>query len=298
MSAILTEDCMRGQKSILACVVFLFVFFTGTAVAQPHQCSHVEGSPWIDKYGYTWSLTQSGGSVSGSVDTNYCGTWDVSGTMSDGHFSLTATNYQYPGPNPYCGESFEYIGDLEVGGCNVGEGSWLNPEGGDSFWWDKACEIPSGETTHPTQLGWVGPDYLFRAEILDTSGGDLSGRFIREVDFAAGEDSCWFEGSEVEYWDGVVAPPPLTLSASNAYADRVGWGTFPVNYYRAAGRAPCGVVLSQQVQLACDSRDAFGVITRSWAGFKNNYLAGSIGPSPNNQVGALRDVVAHYTIWP
>jgi len=211
---------MRGKRQVFASLGFLFTFFAGTAIAQ--QCSHVTGSPWIDKYGYTWSLTQSGGSVSGSVNTQYCGEWDVGGTMSNGHFSLTAVNYQYPGPNPYCGESFEYIGDLDVGGCNLGDGSWQNPEVSDTFWWDKACEIPSGETTHPTLQGWEYPHYQFRADIPNTSGGNLSGRVIDETDWAGGTDGCWYEGSPVPYWNAVTPVAPLTLTASNAYGDTLG----------------------------------------------------------------------------
>jgi hypothetical protein len=151
--------------------------------------------------------------------------------MSNGHFFLTATNFEYPGPGPYCGEWFEYEGDLEVGGCNVGEGWWNNPAVWDQFWWDKTCEVPSGETTHQTLEGWLYPHFFFRADIPDTWGGNLSGRAVRETDFAAGGDSCWYPESSVPYWDGVTPGDPANLSADNRYLDQVGWGSFAINHY-------------------------------------------------------------------
>jgi hypothetical protein len=256
------------NKHLLASASFLWAFLSGTALAQ--QCSHVNGQ-WNDNYGMVWNLSHYGGGVLGWVYTNYlCGQplWNVNGSLQQGHIGLFASN---PNWSDTCAMWFEYDGDIGTGGCNTGTGGWYNDYGYvGSFLMSKSCEIPPYESTY---VGfWTGPNHVFSVVMSNTSGGDLSGRYIRETDYATGHDSCWYSGSPIPKFDGVTQPNPFVLSANNAYTDTIGFGSTAVNHYRSHGDAPCSAHIYQQMQIAC-----------GWPGFEtyhgvqNNILIAEIG---------------------
>lgn len=218
--------------------------------------------------------------------------------QSMGHKSLVADRVR---------SLFQYVGDVEVGGCNVGNGTWSNPFTNDSFWWEKACAIPSGEATHATDDGWAnssfnldssGEYFRFRADVATSFANPTnSGRVIRETDFAAAVDACWWSGSSIPKWTGVVSAGSITLTSSNQVHDVLGWGSTAINFYRSAGRAPCSTVVNQQMQIECDDHGVFGTST-TWHGYQNQYMVAVIGVSPQNQIALERNSILHQKTWP
>jgi hypothetical protein len=294
------EDCMKGRMAGLAGLASLFVFVTGTAIGQ--QCSNVYGGPWMDNYGFQWYLGQSGSSVNGAVYTN-CGGWYVLGTMNSfGQFDLNAYN-----PNPPmegCGSWFRYVGGLEVGGCNVGDGTWTSAYTSNSFWWEKSCAVPSGETTHASDFFWSdlygeedddSPFFLFAVTVDNTPNNqNLSGRDIREAEIGA-VDYCWYEDSP--YDPAGLSGLDERLFPSNEYPDLIGTFPDPILHYRAADKAPCSAVVHQRMEIACDDHGFFGTST-DWVGYQDNDLVYVIGVSPQNQIASERDEVLHPKTWP
>jgi hypothetical protein len=83
----------------------------------------VDGS-WRDSFGYVWTLTQTGASISGTVATPRCGTYRVSGTAADGGaVVLDATG-------SCC--DFSCRGALD--GSSGASGEWTNERGGEGIW--------------------------------------------------------------------------------------------------------------------------------------------------------------------
>ena len=193
-----TDDCTI-KRVLVACVGCTIGF--AASVAPAGECSTAWGE-WGDNYGYTW-LLGGGSSPSGTVMAGPppCQfNWDVSGTLSDGTVSLTATNPYWPFPDPeICARDFTYNGYIAPGGCNVAAGEWDNSSGNSGSWvMTKACDIPNGSPAETSHTGaWAGRAHIFIAVVSDPAGGpsrDWSGRRLRERDYDTGWDQCWFEG--------------------------------------------------------------------------------------------------------
>ena len=251
---------MKARRFVFASLAFLFSSLTGTAIAQ--QCSHVRGT-WTDNWGYEWYLSQGGYSVSGEVFLGYppCAPfWSVSGSTTNGYVSLGATHPW--GATESCTEYFSYDGTIQAGGCRAASGNWTSwwygePAAYGSFSMTKACEVPGGEYTDPTEReeNWVysGGAYVFDAWVSNGSGGDLSGRAYRETDYAPASDECWFEGTPPNWRiTGVTNHDPFILSSDNHYQDTIGWTGFePIDWYCAYDRTPCQITAHQRMQISC-----------------------------------------------
>ncbi len=133
------------------------------------------------------------------------------------------------------------------------------------------CTIPTGETI--ASLMWDNSVHVWR-QTLTPSNGSWNGRQIRETDFDAAADGCWFDGSTRTPVSGVSSTAPLTLGPNGIYNDRVGYGTGDVSYYRVERPArslpmPCAYVVNQSMQMLCPPSN--------WSTFAQNVLVGRIG---------------------
>jgi hypothetical protein len=90
-------------------------FFFGT------DCANMGGT-WLDVFDYEWTLTETSGTITGSVSVGACGTWSVSGTRDGFGLTLTATNPS--GGDQNCCSAFTYTGAEK---CNTASGNWTNP---------------------------------------------------------------------------------------------------------------------------------------------------------------------------
>ncbi len=131
------------------------------------------------------------------------------------------------------------------------------------------CLIPTTETTafqgwdtgNSPPLPTVG---MWQQTLSDTSGDIFSGYSLQETDAGGGVDTCWWPGSI--YLPTTTLPPPngpWTVNDNNTWGyDYVGRGPAKVAYYRAQGKAPCGVTLHQQMQIQCsdDSWQNYGTV--------------------------------------
>ena len=119
----------------------------------------------------------------------------------------------------------------------------------------KACEVPDGETTDPTEReeNWVGPatyDFIVHVNGPSSPDNNLSGRFYRETDYQPAIDACWVEGDPPEFRvTGVTNPNPITLNLTNSYADRIGMPTLAIDYYRSENRTPCSSFVYARMQI-------------------------------------------------
>lgn len=271
----------------------LWVGLCGGAIAQ--QCSHAVGEPWVDWFNFTWHLNQSSaGYVWGTVDTN-CDTWVVAGSMDEGNLYVTATN-----PNPWwfdpytqeyytCGQWFTYSGNIHMGGCNTGNGTWTNPQTSGAWRWGKACDVPSGETVLESESFWWngdevnpadGPQRVFQMSIHPEGGPNLSGRLVRETSPYLGTDYCYFEGSARPQFNQVTAPEPFWIGADNKYGDIMGWGQASIDYYRGLGIAPCYSLVYQQMQIGCATPAPLSwTPVFSWAVYKDHEVYNLMGVS-------------------
>jgi len=78
---------------------------------------------WRDSYNYVWTLVQSGRDVNGTVATNTCGKYSVTGTFDGKNITLNALG-------SCC--DFKYQGTIED--CQSGSGTWTNDCGGKGSW--------------------------------------------------------------------------------------------------------------------------------------------------------------------
>ncbi len=86
------------------------------------DCNECITGTWTDNFGFIWNLTQTGTSISGTVNTSRCGSYNVTGSYNDPQIILTATK---PSPPPDCCMSFTYNGTIST--CSGGSGTWINP---------------------------------------------------------------------------------------------------------------------------------------------------------------------------
>lgn len=78
---------------------------------------------WRDGYNYVWTLVQTEGDISGTVQTSTCGAYSVTGTFDGTNITLNATG-------SCC--DFVYTGTIDD--CESGSGSWTNDCGGAGSW--------------------------------------------------------------------------------------------------------------------------------------------------------------------
>jgi len=84
---------------------------------------------WEDIYGYWYDFTLEGKTVYGTVDTGYCGVWNIRGTytLSPSRLNFTATNPNYQNGDDGCTLWFKYQTSLAT--CDSIEGTWENFSG-------------------------------------------------------------------------------------------------------------------------------------------------------------------------
>jgi len=127
----------------------------------------VQQQCWSDRYGYRWNLTLSDTQVAGTVSVLYCGTWNVTGSMSGSSIHWHAVNPTYPYPY-WCTWYFDYYGTLPTGG-NYVSGNWTNYDGFSGTWW--AVKIACGGVLMQSIQPSVAPN-----EITPTTTGNTYGK--------------------------------------------------------------------------------------------------------------------------
>ena len=127
----------------------------------------VQQQCWSDRYGYRWNLILSDSQVAGTVSVLYCGTWNVTGSMSGSNIHWHAVNPTYPYPY-WCTWYFDYYGTLSTGG-NYVSGNWNNYDGFSGTWWavTTGCGGVFMQSIQPS----VAPN-----EITPTTTGNTSGK--------------------------------------------------------------------------------------------------------------------------
>jgi hypothetical protein len=216
-------------------------------------CQGVSGS-WSDNNSYSWHLTQSGTSISGTMDGD-CTGWSVSGSIDNsGSFSVTASGSGCPA------SSFTYSGTIQGVGCDSGSGSWSNNVGDSGSWnWSKSCDKPDSEAH--SGLYWadeIGGDptaYVWGALLQSNSGLVFGDRTVAESDGGGGSDGCYFDGSI--YGPFTTVPNKSgPVRWDQTYSDQVGATTTLTNYYRQERPArglslPCSFRYHQNMGIAC-----------------------------------------------
>lgn len=92
--------------------------------------------PLCDNYGYVWHLYVAGpGQLAGTVDTGYCGVWNVTGTFDAVNVQLIATN----NTGNSCCSQFTYTGTHTGKSGKTASGTWTNACGGRGFWSMAVC---------------------------------------------------------------------------------------------------------------------------------------------------------------
>lgn len=118
------------------------------------------------------------------------------------------------------------------------------------------CNTPTGEST--TSAGWADSDGFPTVhkwmQTLAPSGTNFGGRVVSEADPGGGQDNCYFSGSAIPPQDHVTGFS-WTVNPDNTWGpDYVGFTPFTVNYYRSQGRAPCGTIVPQRMDIFCNTR--------------------------------------------
>lgn len=248
-------DRNSPKRSLRVCV--MVAGLTAVTAANAQQCAMGDGL-WRDNYWYEYNLDhQSGQQLSGTVRStphpwlgqSPCARtpYPVTGQVVNGVITLTMVN---PAPDAVCAAVINYTGTLTQGSCNTGGGTYTNSGGGYGSWvWSKDCDLPNGDVTAANS--WASDDpaiYEWRGTVQPTSR-NYRGRRIGEDTASAGTDSCYFPGSAITPQTSVTGTSGIL--ASNDYADRVGWASYAISYYRQRGRAPCQFSIPQRVLMAC-----------------------------------------------
>jgi hypothetical protein len=259
---------------------------------------------WQDTYGFIWTITSTGSTVSGSVLTTNPSpgcpniTFTVSGSISpslqiDGVQGTTGFTWNASNPTPpsscggYTPTPFSYSGTIQNDGNDLGPNTtWTNSSGSGSTTVTKSpSDIPTSETTNAVGFGaglgaTVGQ---FRQILVAASGSTdiFQGRQVSEyTGFGTNYDNCFFTGSMVPQWTSVlgsewnvgyysIAPPYIT--SLNEWADDyIGWNTAHVRYYRShhgGGPPLCGARIPQAMYIA----------TGGTSGSSQNYANDTVG---------------------
>jgi hypothetical protein len=281
---------------------------------------------WKDSYGYSWTLTSSGGDVSGSVSVPNPGcstiTYTVSGSISpssqtdgtEGYTSFT-WNASSPSPSSSCGDfsppiPFTYTGTIQNDGNDYANASWSDDDGSGSATVSKSpSDIPASETTNA--VGFSTGEYAslgqFRQTLNATSGSTdiFQGRQVSEyTGFGTSYDNCWYTGSpyakvtavtgsewNVGYYS--VDPPDIT-SVNEWVDDYIGFipdaVTWYQSYYSGSDNSPyCGYRTPQAMYIATDGT----------SGSSENYTSDEIGQDIySNQITSYRNGVSQSESWP
>ncbi len=194
---------------------------------------------WADNFGYTWTLQQTGTTITGSVDFHEepCGPYNVNGTVDNsGNITLTATGTTCPA------QTITWTFSNAVPGCNSNNANahWVNDLGaqGTGDWsWSKPCDKPDYELAsnflywEDTFAGGDPTVAWWSAKLGSNSGLLFGGRTVSEQDGGGGVDGCYFTGSL--YGPQTMIPnSSTTVQWDETYIDRVGPSTTLTNYYR------------------------------------------------------------------
>ena len=281
----------QDRSRVFLSSVLASALFFGPAHLFSQSCQGVVGT-WTDSYSYTWTLQQDGVQITGRMDDHeacgddYNDQWTVNGSIDgSGNMSLTLT------PDYVCelyGHSVQHI-YLTVSnaspGCNTSNpGATISNDEGysDSYnWsWSTGCSAPSTESSY--FAGW-GPDVYASAGQWAAAlfGGPqlyYSGRVVYEGTGAAGNDTCYFDGSPYAPFESVTGGAWPVNSANGFGYDYVGWLSSTVSYYRSVDRDPCGATVYQNMFIECNGESSIL--------YKQNVLGADIG---NSTVSSSRD---------
>jgi hypothetical protein len=133
------------------------------------------------------------------------------------------------------------------------------------------CRVPIGETILPNF--WNTSAHVWDQKLVPSTV-NWGGRQVRERDFDAAADGCWFDGSTRTPVSGVTRIDPFTIGSDGRYSDTVGWGPVAVSFYRVERPArslplPCAALINQEMQMLCPPSD--------WRMFTQNVLVFRIG---------------------
>ena len=247
------------------------------------QCMGVAGT-WNDTYGYTWTLQQSGTTITGRMNDHeacngdYNDQWTANGVIySNGTLSITLTP-DYVCQPPY-GDGVEWI-ILTVAnqtpGCDTsisGDGGLSNSLGyeGTGWEWSTACDPPENDDSGFG--GWAPGAYATAGDwygtVYDGTQFYYQSRVVYEGTGATGSDSCYFSGSPYAAFTA-VSGGAWTVDPSNQYMyDTVGFPVSAVDYYRANGRAPCSATVYQNMFMTCNASASLL--------YKQNVLGAGVG---------------------
>ena len=252
-------------------------------------CQGLAGT-WYDNDGFIWRITQSGNSVSGTIEIPGCPGWQFTGSVSQqGGFTLTATGSACPA------SSFTVTGENYPPGCNYGDGNWtnnLNEQGYFSWSNNGACPLPDYENTG--DIGWEviqGAVYDWNATVGSFSGELFGGRTVQEVDGGYGSDSCWISQSPYSKYDQIQNPSSWTVDWNESYVDLVGWYNDAFFWYQENRPVlgyplPCAFQWNQTMQMACASG--------SFATYNTNFLSGEIN---TDTATSYRSYYSHSHLW-
>jgi hypothetical protein len=269
-------------------------YFTITSDLPPAQpqglCNGLAGS-WTDNSSdgtpATWTLTQSGNSLSGSVTVSLgsCGTatWTASGSyQGNGQFSLQATNPTDPqacGALPNVSEMITISGP----GCSSGSGTWSNSnnDSGTNSW-SSAASIPGQEKSNFKEWDTHGysTEARFGAVVSASNGEQFGGRLVREQGSVS--DGCWDSTSllkPVTQVDGqsTTNAGAWAIQSDNSYGeDMIGYDPGTVLYYQqhranTGLSMPCNMTAQQQMQIQTGSG--------TWQTYQANPITVTISPS-------------------
>jgi hypothetical protein len=235
------------------------VRFLCIAFPQVIACSNLVGD-WEDYFSLDqYYLSQDAkGNLSGWMTTGPCNLptdWPITGTISSGQFTFTATN---KGCSLSSASWVTFAGTVSAPGCNFVSGTYTNSNGGSGGWGDsnpyptlldyvtKAVDVPASESTVvPTGAQWNTSHGAPSNQTFapNSPAGEFEGRGVYEyAGTGPGNDTCWFPKSKFPIYDAISTPGfAWTVSSKNTWgADFIGWTLAAVQYYRSQKRVPCG----------------------------------------------------------
>lgn len=270
---------------------------------------------WTDTYSYTWTITSSGGSISGSVNAPNPGgpscpnvVFAVSGTISPSYptdgtegYTLFSWNASNPVPSGTCGTwtpvPFTYSGTIQNDGNDLGPNtSWSDSVGSGATTVTKSpSDIPASETTIPEGFA-VQAQFRQILNAVTGSPDIFQGRQVSEyTGTGLNYDNCYYTGSQIpklvilgSEWNVGYYPvtPPYITSLNEWVDDYIGWNVVQVRFYRShyGPNSPvCGARASQVMYIS----------TQGTSGSSAYYSGGLIGEDIyTDHVTAYRDGVS------
>lgn len=281
------------RLDILRWIMLVSLVYHGQITSLWSQCTTLSGNTWtepqINTPDRTYSLTQdASGVISGTTYKSICSvqTWPVSGQFrSDGTFTITVNNPGSDPEDPCIATWYTITGTINAPNCDTMSGTWTNslPNSG-NVTWNKACDVPSGETTTANGWGDNSPRgyYPTLALFWQSLYGSVNfgGREVNETFPSQGEDTCYFSGSP---YGPYFVPPSwaqwtvgwldFSPGPTNSWGyDYIGWNPEAISYYRSTRPAmglpsQCGVQWQQRMNISCSAGANF---------YQGNFVAASM----------------------